>query len=70
MYFFITMVGEQVEALEQFLIELPVLADQATRHYHSSNLNLLEHLSGRLDDSFNALNIFVSRYEELNILET
>ena len=59
------MAGEQVETLEQFFTELPVLVDQATRHLHSSNLNLLEHLSRRLDDSLNVLNIFLSRCEEL-----
>ena len=65
----IIMAGEQVETLEQFFTELPVLVDQATRHLHSSNLNLLEHLSRRLDDSLNVLNIFLSRCEELNISE-
>ena len=44
--------------------------DQATRHLHSSNLNILEHLSRRLDDSLNVLNMFLSRCEELNISET
>ena len=43
--------------------------DQATCHLHSSNLNLLEHLSRRLDDSFNVLNVFLSRCEELNMSE-
>ena len=61
------MAGEQVETLEQFFTELPVLVGQATRHLYSSNLNLLEHLSRRLDDSLNVLNIFFSRCEELNI---
>ena len=64
------MAGEQVEPLEQFFTELPVLVDQATRHLHSSNLNLWEHLSRRLDDSLNVLNIFLSRCEGLNIPET
>ena len=44
--------------------------DQATRHLRSSNLNLLEYLSRRLDDSLNVLNIFFSRCEEFNIPET
>ena len=66
----IIMAGEQVETLEQFFTELPVLVDQATRHLHSSNLNLLEHLSRRLDDSLNVLNIFLSKCEELNMSET
>ena len=44
--------------------------DQATRHLHSSNLNVLEHLSRRLDDSLNVLNTFLSKCGELNILET
>ena len=64
------MAGEQVETLEQFFTELPVLVDQATHHLHSSNLNLLEHLSRSFDDSLNVLNIFLSRCEELNIPET
>ena len=50
--------------------ESPVLADQATRHLQNSNPNLLEHLSRRLDDCLNIVNIFLSRYEELNIPET
>ena len=44
--------------------------DQATRHLHSSNLNVLEHLSRRLDDSLNVLNTFLSKCGELNIRET
>ena len=48
---------------------IPLLVDQATCHLQSSNLNLLEHLSRRLDDSFNVLNIFLSRCEELNMSE-
>ena len=51
----ITIAGEQVETLEQFFTELPVLVDQATRHLHISYLNLLEHLFRRLDDSLNVL---------------
>ena len=43
-FFLITMTGKQVETLEQFFTGLPVLADQATHHFCSSNLNLLEHL--------------------------
>ena len=43
-FFLITMTGKQVETLEQFFTEPPVLVDQATHHFHSSNLNLLEHL--------------------------
>ena len=53
----IAMAGEQV------FTELPLLVDQATRHLHSSNLNLLEYLSRRLDDSLNVLNILLSRCE-------
>ena len=56
--------------LQQFLTELPVLADQTTRHLNSSNLNLLEHLCRPLDDSLNVHNIFLNRCEELNIPET
>ena len=66
----IIMAGEQVETLEQFFTKIPVLVDQVTRHLHSSNLNLLEHLSRRVDDSLNELNIFLNRCEELNISET
>ena len=55
------MAGEQVETWEKFFTELPVLVDQATHHHHSSNLNHLEHLSIRLVDSLNVLNIFLSR---------
>ena len=55
------MADEQVETWEKFFTELPVSADQATHHYHSSNLNHLEHLSIRLDDSLNVLNIFLTR---------
>ena len=51
------MTGEQVETLEQFFTELPVLVDQATRHLHRSNLNLWGHLSRRLYDSLNVFNI-------------
>ena len=43
---------------------------EATRHLHSSNLNLLEYLSRRLDDSFDVLNIFLIRCEESSIPET
>ena len=50
--------------------ESPVLVDQATRHLQNSNPNLLEHLSRRLDDCLNVVNVFLSRYEELNIPET
>ena len=61
--------GEQVEIWEQYFIEKPVFEDQVTRLLHSSNLNLL-HLSRRLDDSLNVLNMFLSRCEELNIQQT
>ena len=44
--------------------------DQATRHLHSSNLNVLEQLSRRLDDSLNVLNTFLNKCGELNIPET
>ena len=64
------MAGEQVEVSEQFFTEIAVLLDQATPHLNSSNLNLLEHLSRRLGDSLNVLNILRSRCEELNIPET
>ena len=66
----ITIAGEQVETLEQFFTELPVLVDQATRHLHISYLNLLEHLFRRLDDSLNVLDVFFNRCKELNIPET
>ena len=71
MYFsLITMAGEQVENLEQFFIELPVLVEQATLHLCSNDLKLLEILSTRLDDSVNVPNIFFSRCKELNIPES
>ena len=44
--------------------------DQAIRHLHSSNLNLLDHSSRRHDDLFNLLNIFLSRCEGINVPET
>ena len=40
------------------------ISGQERRHLHSSNWNLLEHLSRSLDDS---LNIFLNRCVELNI---
>ena len=54
------MAGEQIET---YFTELLVLVDQATHHLPSCNLNHLEHLSIRLDDSLNVLNIFLSRGE-------
>lgn len=57
------MAGEQVETWEKYFPELPVLADHTTRDLHGYNVNHLEHLSIRLDDSLNVFNIFLSRWE-------
>ena len=52
--------------LQQFFEDLPRLVEQAHRHVHSSNLNMLEYFSRKLEDSLNVMNIFVSRCEDIN----
>ena len=66
----VTLSGEQVETWEKFFTELPLLLDQPISHLHSSNLNHLERLFIRLDDSPNVLNIFPGRWGQPNIPET
>ena len=65
----ITMAGKKIETWEQFYRNSRISEPSNTSSLQQ-NLNLLEHLSRRLDDSLNVLNIFLSRCEELNIPET
>ena len=65
----ITMAGKKIETWKQFY-RTSRISEPSNTSSSQQNLNLLEHLSRRLDDSLNVLNIFLSRCEELNIPET
>ena len=43
------------ERLDSFLGELPSLVEQADRHRHCENVNILENMRRRLDDNYVAV---------------
>ena len=60
------MSGDQGPDIQGFLEELPRQFEQARRHIYSSNLNLLENWSSRLEDTLNLLTILCHRSEEVH----
>ena len=55
------------DSVESFLQQLPHLIQQAERHVHNDNLNIIEYLRRRLNDSSTALRIIVMHCIEQDI---
>jgi len=52
------------DGVEFVLQELPAIFNQAERHFHSENLNILEHIRRRLDDSYVAIHALLQHSME------
>ncbi len=50
-----------------FFLDLPALLEQAERHIHNDNMNIVEYLRRRLYDYYTALSIIVTHCIEQNI---
>lgn len=55
------------DSVEAFLLDLPALLEQAERHIHNDNMNIVEYLRRRLHDYYTALSIIVMHCIEQNI---